>query len=54
MLLSGDHAKINRWRRDRALELTYRRRPELLEKVQLDKKDRAFMRSLLEEENAGD
>ncbi|MBM3320186.1 MAG: tRNA (guanosine(37)-N1)-methyltransferase TrmD [Candidatus Eisenbacteria bacterium] len=32
VLLSGDHAKIAAWRRDRALEITRRRRPDLLEK----------------------
>lgn len=46
VLLSGDHAKINRWRRERALELTLRRRPEMLEKINLDKKDNAFLKSL--------
>ncbi len=29
-LLSGHHAQIERWRRDRRLELTARRRPELI------------------------
>ena len=48
ILLSGDHAKIARWRRDRALELTYERRPELLENIEMDKKDRLFMKALRE------
>lgn len=52
VLLSGDHAKINRWRRDRALELTWRRRPEMLKSVELDKKDRLFMQRLTESESA--
>ncbi len=52
ILLSGDHAKIARWRRDRALELTYERRPELLEKVELDKKDRLFMQALRKKKSA--
>ena len=30
VLLSGDHARIARWRRERSLELTARRRPDLL------------------------
>jgi tRNA (guanine37-N1)-methyltransferase len=30
VLLSGDHARIARWRRRQALWLTWRRRPELL------------------------
>ena len=30
VLLSGDHARIERWRRARALEATKKRRPDLL------------------------
>ena len=30
VLLSGHHAEIERWRRERSLELTLRRRPELI------------------------
>jgi tRNA (guanine37-N1)-methyltransferase len=40
VLLSGDHAKIARWRRTQALERTRDRRPDLFEHAQLDKKDR--------------
>jgi tRNA (guanine37-N1)-methyltransferase len=32
VLLSGDHAKIRRWRRARSLERTRERRPDLLER----------------------
>lgn len=32
VLLSGDHAKVDRWRRDQALELTKKYRPDLLKK----------------------
>jgi tRNA (guanine37-N1)-methyltransferase len=32
VLLSGDHARIRRWRRARALERTRQRRPDLLER----------------------
>lgn len=46
VLLSGDHAKINRWRREQAIELTLKRRPEMLEHVELDKKERAFLENL--------
>jgi tRNA (guanine37-N1)-methyltransferase len=31
VLLSGDHAEIERWRRKAALEKTRRNRPDLLE-----------------------
>ena len=30
ILLSGDHAKIDSWRRERAIELTKKCRPDLL------------------------
>jgi len=30
ILLSGNHANIERWRRDQALERTRQRRPDLL------------------------
>ena len=46
VLRSGNHAAIARWRRDRALERTYRRRPDLLERLPadaLDKHDRALL-----------
>ncbi|MGW6006195.1 tRNA (guanosine(37)-N1)-methyltransferase TrmD [Oerskovia enterophila] len=49
VLLSGHHAKIRRWRRDRALEKTAARRPDLIEALDvstLDKHDRAFLTGL--------
>ncbi len=30
VLLSGHHAQVGRWRRERSLELTARRRPDLI------------------------
>jgi tRNA (guanine37-N1)-methyltransferase len=44
VLLSGNHAEVARWRRQRALLRTYLRRPELLEKADLSPDDRAFLR----------
>lgn len=49
-LLSGDHARIVRWRRDRALARTRSRRPELLERAVLDAEDERFLRHLDETE----
>jgi tRNA (guanine37-N1)-methyltransferase len=46
VLLSGDHAKIARWRRENALRRTFERRPELLTAVALDAADRKFLRTL--------
>ncbi len=39
ILLSGDHEKIRKWRRKKALELTRDRRPDLFQKVPLTKED---------------
>ena len=36
-LLSGNHARIARWRKETALELTKRRRPDLIEAADQDK-----------------
>ncbi len=49
VLFNGNHALINRWRREQALKITRQRRPELLETAPLDEKDRAFLRALEEE-----
>ena len=47
VLLSGNHAQIARWRRERSLELTARTRPDLIAAVRakglLDKADEAFL-----------
>ena len=53
VLRSGNHAAIARWRRDQALERTYRRRPDLLEHLPadgLDKHDRALLDRLGEQD----
>ena len=39
VLLSGDHAAIRRWRRQQSLGRTWLRRPDLLERLSLDKDD---------------
>jgi tRNA (guanine37-N1)-methyltransferase len=46
VLLSGDHEKIRQWRRERALEKTWRRRPDLLAQASLSEKDRRWLESL--------
>jgi tRNA (guanine37-N1)-methyltransferase len=48
ILLSGDHAKVDRWRREQALLRTWRRR-DLLERAELSELDRAFLRRLTQE-----
>jgi tRNA (guanine37-N1)-methyltransferase len=51
VLLSGHHAQIKRWRRERSLELTARRRPDLIEAAraagQLTKADEKFLAGLV-------
>lgn len=44
VLLSGHHANIEKWRRQRALERTARRRPDLLTRVSLSRDDIRFLR----------
>jgi tRNA (guanine37-N1)-methyltransferase len=49
VLRSGNHAAIARWRRDRALERTAQRRPDLLAAMPddaLDAADREFLTHL--------
>ncbi|MCL4531306.1 MAG: tRNA (guanosine(37)-N1)-methyltransferase TrmD [Chloroflexi bacterium] len=43
ILLSGDHAKIAKWRREQSLLRTLERRPDLLEKAQLTDEDHKFL-----------
>ena len=46
VLKSGNHAHIERWRRDESLRRTVERRPELLAGVELDKRDLAVLAEL--------
>ena len=46
ILLSGDHARIDRWRREKALERTLRKRPDMIEKAELSEKDKKFVEGL--------
>ena len=43
VLLSGNHAEIARWRREQALLMTLRHRPELLARVTLSQADQDFL-----------
>ena len=49
VLLSGDHEKIRRWRRKQALGRTYQRRPDLLDRDQLDDEGRQLLAEYLRE-----
>ena len=46
VLRSGNHGEVDRWRRNEALRRTHDRRADLLEHVELDASDRAFLDSL--------
>ena len=46
VLVSGDHAKIARWRRENALARTLERRPDLLPEAALDEADRKYLKTL--------
>jgi tRNA (guanine37-N1)-methyltransferase len=54
ILLSGHHANIARWRRERRLEATWQSRPDLLEKAELTDGDRKFLERLRRERQAPD
>ncbi len=49
VLLSGNHRKIEEWRRRESLRRTWERRPDLLERAELTEEDRAYL-SRLEQE----
>ncbi len=49
ILLSGHHAKIERWRRKEALRRTMERRPDLIERAELSDDDRVLLRELQDE-----
>lgn len=46
ILLNGNHAEIDSWRRRQALRRTYEKRPDLLDKIELSEEDRRFLESL--------
>ena len=51
VLLSGNHAAINRWRRNQALARTFQRRPDMLARFELNQADRDFLKTLSAEQN---
>lgn len=48
VLLSGHHANIEKWKREKSLEVTYKKRPDMLDKAQLTKKDIEYINKLKE------
>ncbi len=52
ILLSGNHAAIDNWRRQQALLATWKRRPELLSGVELSEQDQALLQAALAAQQA--
>ena len=50
ILTSGHHAKIEAWRREKSLEITAKKRPEMLGKAELSQKDKEFLKKMLANE----
>lgn len=46
VLLSGDHRRLARWRRERSLLRTLQRRPDMLKEADLSEADRKFLDSI--------
>lgn len=46
VLLSGNHANIEKWREEQSLKRTFERRPDLLEKIELTDEQKRFIESL--------
>ncbi|UCE98424.1 MAG: tRNA (guanosine(37)-N1)-methyltransferase TrmD [Dehalococcoidia bacterium] len=47
ILLSGNHAHVAKWRRQQSILRTLKRRPELLDKVKLNSKEKQYINRLL-------
>ena len=46
VLMSGHHANITKWRKEKAIEITFDRRPEMLEGVEFSKKEQQYLENL--------
>jgi len=54
VLLSGDHARIARWRYKQALGRSFLRRPDLVKKLSLDREQQKMLDEFLEEQRGPD
>jgi len=52
VLLSGDHGRIARWRREQSLRRTLKRRPDLLENAPLSEADKELLQRIEDEGEA--
>ena len=53
VLLDGNHREIENWREQQALGRTWQRRPELLDRIELDDRQRALLEEFIAAQNAG-
>lgn len=53
VLVGGDHAAIARWRRQQALGRTWLRRPDLLERLELDASDAVLLEAFKRDRQSG-
>ena len=51
VLLSGDHEKIRKWRLSQSLARTYERRPDLLDKIELNQEQQELLEEFLKDVN---
>lgn len=49
ILLSGNHPKVDKWRREQSILRTLERRPDLLEDANLSKEDKKYLEQLKQE-----
>lgn len=49
VLISGHHENIRKWRRERSLENTFKKRPEMLENIELTKNEKDYIEKLKKE-----
>ena len=47
ILLSGNHAKVAKWRRERVIRRTLERRPELLNETNISNEDKQLIKCLM-------
>ncbi len=50
ILISGHHANIEAWRREKSIEITALKRPEMLKEVKLSEKEKEFVKKCLQNE----
>jgi len=53
VLLSGNHQKVDEWRRQESIRLTFEKRPELIQEETFSKKERKFFEELKKEAQHG-